>query len=863
MRPHLALTVALLAMTATSAVAQQPKRVDDPVGHDLQALEGGAPVPVANRPIPGHGTLADRFMGGASRSTFHEYVEPAEFGVTFGYDGSRAELLAAGIRVQTQIGQFFTARVRRDEIGKLRAVPGLRDVRLQRYLQPHLDLSIPDVRADLEHNASGSPPVYAGRAGQGMLIGDVDTGVDWTRPDFSDPATGKTRIVAMWDQTDTGGPAPSGFGYGSEWLKSDIDNNPGTVRETDANGHGTNVAGVLVGNGSITGCSKPAYRFVGVAPLAQFVEVETDFSDGGIIDGVNYIFQKAASMGLDCVVNLSLGSQFGPHDGSDSFTQAIGALTGPGRIVVASAGNDETDQIHGKRITTSTTVGTDKYTFFVPTYTANSNVFNDYVLVTGWYDKTASLTIRVKGPGAADTLSVGLGDTKDKNLSVVAGKGGKLFIANNNVFYGYNGTSTARQFEVEIYDSLAASPPRNGTWEIDVVPNGAGSVGARTDIWIYAYNLGAAGAAATVTTNIDNTTLVAQPAVGDSIIGVGAHATKATWTSCSSGSCGYISPPTVGAIASFSNVGPRRDGVLKPELTAPGFGVATTWSSLVALGACEDADDGQHGVTQGTSFSAPHVSGAAALFMQYIPHASPSMIRQTFEQHARADGFTGAVPNNTWGYGKLDIYSTIDHVAPSCTITSPVGGESWSGGSSHPVTWTASDNVGVSSVDVAYSLHGAGGPWVPIASGIPNSGTTSWTLPAGPSDSALVTVTAHDLGGNQTASQSPALFHVTSTSGVPPTTTALFWLAPPVPDPSNGSVNFHFSLARPGRASLEVFGVGGERVWSQDLTGLPAGEHTLVWQGQRDAGSRVGTGLFFVRLTTADGVRKTRLARVD
>ena len=48
-----------------------------------------------------------------------------------------------------------------------------------------------------------------------------------------------------------------------------------------------------------------------------------------IVDGVSYCFQKAASLGLPCVVNLSLSSQFGPHDGSGGFSQMIGSLSGP------------------------------------------------------------------------------------------------------------------------------------------------------------------------------------------------------------------------------------------------------------------------------------------------------------------------------------------------------------------------------------------------------------------------------------------------------------------------------------------------------------------------------------------------------
>ena len=858
------------ATTAAAAPARPAARNGSTLPEVFDRLEAGAPTPVAHRPQSGRVNLRNHVMGIAPEGAVPAYTEAAEFGVSFEYDGMRADLERAGIRVQSQIGRYFTARVRRGEIGNLRSVSGLQHVRLARYMQPQLDLSIPDVRADLEHNASGSPPVYHGRAGRGVLLGDVDTGIDFTSSDFSD-SLGKTRILYIWDQNDVVGPSPAGFSYGSEWSKSDIDNSPGTVRQVDSDGHGTEVAGVMIGNGSSTGCAQAAYRYVGVAPEAQFIEVASDYSDVGIVDGVDYIFQKAAALGMDCVVNLSLGSSFGPHDGTDAFSQAISALTGPGRIVVASAGNAQLDAIHGKLTTTSQTVGTDRFQFAVPSYTPNTGTFNDYIVITGWYDPSASLTIRVKGPTAADTLSAGLGGARDRNLTLVSGKGGKLSIVNQNPSQGYSGTSSCRQFEVEIYDSLATgttstqNPPRNGTWEIDAVSNNAASIGKRVDIWIYGYQVGSGGAMVKVTTGLDNTTMVGEPADGDSVIAVGAHATKASWVTCALGNAAYSSPPTLGAIASFSCVGPRRDGVVKPELTAPGFGVATTHSSGAgAIAAYGDADDGVHEITQGTSFSAPHVSAAAALFLMYQPGSSPGRIRQSFESHARADAFTGTVPNATWGYGKLDIYATIDHVAPACAVTSPVGGESWAGGAAQAVTWTASDNVGVTGVDVAYSLHGATGPWVAVAAGVANSGTAPWTTPAGPSDSVLVRVTAHDAGGNAAAAQSGAFFHITSSAGVPVTPpAAAFWLKPPVPNPSNGSVGLHFSLARAGRATLQVYGVGGERVWSQDWANLGPGEHLASWNGRNTANRSAGSGLYFVRLTTETGVRNTRLVRLD
>ncbi len=750
----------ILASTVTALLLGGAALADPPTGarvdRGITALEAGQPVPLRNRPLPQRASPRERARGRVTPGEIVPYVEPAEYGVLLEYDGSRASLEAEGVRVASQVGHVFTARVRSEDIGRLRGLAGVRSLRLARYLRPNLNVSVPEVRADLEHAGTGTPPVYAGRAGQGILVGDVDTGIDFTRADFMD-GTGKTRILYIWDQTDAAGPSPGAFGYGSEWTKAQIDDTPGSVRQVDSDGHGTNVAGVLIGNGSLTGCSQPAYRYVGMAPLAQFVEVKTDFSDTGIIDGVNYIFQKAADLGLDCVVNISLGGQAGPHDGSDVFTQSISALAGPGRIVVASAGNEEADNIHGRLTTTSTTVGVDKFTLNVPSYTRNSGTFNDYFLVAGWYDPTVSLSIRIKGPNASDTLSVGLGGARDKSTS-----SGKIFLVNQNVSLGFGGTATGRQFELEVYDSLQTSPPRAGTWEIDVVANGSANIGQRVDIWMYAAQLGSAGVQPAVVTGLDLSTLVGEPADGDSVFAVGAYTTKPSWYSCAAGaSYTFNPPPVLGAIASFSSVGPRRDGVLKPQISAPGFGVATTHSTQAgSIVVPWDVDDGVHEITAGTSFSAPHVAGAAALFLQYLPGSGPSRVMQAFESHARADAYTGVVPNPTWGYGKLDVYGTIDHVAPSVTVTSPVGGETWKAGSSHSVTWTATDDVGVTVVDLAWSTDGGATYPDVIATGLANTGSFPWTVPDTPTGAARVRVTAHDAGGNLGVGSSAANFTI-------------------------------------------------------------------------------------------------------
>ena len=153
--------------------AARPRPAAARAGRAGPAAQPAAPVP------PGPARPAARPSGARSRP--RPYVEPAEFGVLLEFDGTRAELEAAGIRVGTQTGRIFTARVRRDEIGRLRGIAGMRQVQLARYLRPQLNVSALDVRADLEHAASGSPPVYAGRAGAGVIVGDVDTGIDFTQ----------------------------------------------------------------------------------------------------------------------------------------------------------------------------------------------------------------------------------------------------------------------------------------------------------------------------------------------------------------------------------------------------------------------------------------------------------------------------------------------------------------------------------------------------------------------------------------------------------------------------------------------------------------------------------------------------------
>lgn len=127
-------------------------------------------------------------------------------------------------------------------------------------------------------------------------------------------------------------------------------------------------------------------------------------------------------------------------------------------------------------------------------------------------------------------------------------------------------------------------------------------------------------------------------------------------------------------------------------------------------------------------------------------------------------GWDGAATDTIRGNGFADTFTnsgspSVDAVAPIANLTSPDGGEVWKVGSPHPVTWNATDNVGVSSVDLAWSSD-AGASWIPIANAIANSGTYPWQTPANATTAARARVTARDAAGNLGSDVSIAAFSI-------------------------------------------------------------------------------------------------------
>ncbi|MEA1944942.1 MAG: immune inhibitor A, partial [Euryarchaeota archaeon] len=236
-----------------------------------------------------------------------------------------------GVEIRSRMGTVTTVNMPKDKIQDIASLDYIRYIEGARPVRMHLDAAVPEMGAD-QAWTNGYP-------GEDVIIGIADTGIDVNHGDFYfDAAKNDSKILCLWDQKDSTGPAPAPYSYGTEWTKAQID--AGSCTETDTDGHGTHVAGITASTGLETG------NYPGVAPDANIIFVKTTFWDIDIIDGWKYIVERAQAEGKPCVISCSIGTYFSPHDGSDPMAQAADWCAAQGVLVICSAGNDGDWPVH-------------------------------------------------------------------------------------------------------------------------------------------------------------------------------------------------------------------------------------------------------------------------------------------------------------------------------------------------------------------------------------------------------------------------------------------------------------------------------------------------------------------------------------
>jgi hypothetical protein len=198
-----------------------------------------------------------------------------------------------------------------------------------------------------------------------------------------------------------------------------------------------------------------------------------------------------------------------------------------------------------------------------------------------------------------------------------------------------------------------------------------------------------------------------------------------------------------------------------------------------------------------------------------------------------------------------------DVTPPTAQVLSPNGTETLTIGQSATLQWQASDNSGVSSVDLLLSRDGASGTYGNVAVGIPNAGSYGWSVTGPPTTSAFLKVVAHDLSGNSGEDLSDLGFKITDgIVGVAPEPVREVELGAPTPNPVGSRARISFGLPREAAVRMTLLDIQGREVALLAHGVFAAGRHEVIWDG-RSVHGRPPTGLYFLRLQAA-GVLRTR-----
>ena len=446
----------------------------------------------------------------------------------------------------------------------------------------------------------------------------------------------------------------SPYGYGKQWIGSQIDSS--TTFTDGPTSHGSHVAGTACGNGLAVN------NYKGVAPKADMIVVAMDVvnqSDDNfltaLVDAVNYIFSKAAILNEPAVINVSLGTYFGSHDGKDMQALLIDNLLDTvGRSLVCAAGNLGTAPIHvGYEVTTDTS-----FTWMLAL---------NQVYIELWGDTASFSNVQ---------FAMGI-DRVIPDYSYLAGIPFSTIQTNLGPSNSYTLTSGANRLGVVetqgeymngLYKMMFLITPdsSNANYRWRLMTKGSGHL----DGWCFdmiADNLPSPSVFPFITKYKypdTNQNIASSFTCSDRVITVGSYANRNCYAnSLTSQTCdGTIIP---GKLSSFSSHGPTRDGRIKPDVNATGewvlsCGAQSFLNSLAAVEPLKVAAGRKHFRSNGTSHASPVVAGIAALFLQKNPTATYAEVKNAILTCADRDSYTGfSLPDNQWGYGKVNAYSVV------------------------------------------------------------------------------------------------------------------------------------------------------------------------------------------------------------
>lgn len=579
---------------------------------------------------------------------------------------AEAVLEEYGCQKLAQFGDIYIANI------PLSSMPALS---LNKNVQRIEANRVRSVKNDSIARAINALPAYEGKnmpqayTGKGTVVGIMDIGFDLTNPTFYDATATNYRIKRFWDQLARNGNAtlPVGKDFRTE---EDIKNCERSYDGLEFS-HGTHTLGTAAGSGYDTPYRGVAYESDmcvvnnATGNNAHLIADEdyNKFTTATDVLGFKYIFDYAKEMEQPCVISFSEGSSETFEEEERLFYEVLDQMVGPGRILVASAGNNASDYSYFKKPAGAEKAGLVLFTMTgTPcSFTLKSaQPFQLKFLMYGQDPDTWENTDLLDSHTITTTEVCALPDSiYSYEKRMVNGSGESQF---EFTVHAYRSCYNASEY---VYDVVIKSSGSIGLWENAYFE----VIGDEAEIEFFARSGFFGNGDEEHLKYAENSHTINSPSAAPRVISVGATAHRTQFVNKSGELMDDDNYGEGGERADFSSTGPTLDGRIKPDVMAPGTHIISAFSHFY-LNSQNGQDEAMNTVQtstfngreygwnadSGTSMATPAVAGAIALWLQANPTLSPEDIVGIFSRTCTQTKSDLSYPNNYYGYGQIDVY---------------------------------------------------------------------------------------------------------------------------------------------------------------------------------------------------------------